>query len=132
MQMELSVRGSQALVANFYATEVDIVEAMRESAQRAAELLVQVVQQICAVDTGFMRDHVRTWFSPTGLVFEGGWDAADFFGAGLAFYPWFVEFGTRHMAAQPALLPAWDYVVPIFLAELAALTAIAVERRRAA
>lgn len=129
---ELGVRNLQGLVANFYATERDIVEAMQQAAQRAADLVQQVTQATCAVDTGFMREHVRTWHSATGLVWEVGWDAADFFAAGEAFYPWFVELGTRYMAAQPALLPAYEYVVPIYQHDVADLVRLAVERRRAA
>jgi HK97 gp10 family phage protein len=132
MQMELSVRNESGLAANFYAAERDVVEAMRAAAERAAELVQQVVQMTCAVDTGFMRDHVRVYRSPNGLVWEVGWDATDFFNAGLAFYPWFVEFGTRFMAAQPSLLPAYDYVVPIYQQDVADLVGIALARRRAA
>jgi len=129
--LELSVRNTSGLVANFYAAERDIVAGMTRAAKSAAELLQLVVQQTCAVDTGFMRDHVRIWYSKSGLAFEVGWDAADFFGAGFAFYPWFVEYGTRFMAAQPALMPAYNYVVPIYLADVRDLTRIAVERQAA-
>lgn len=129
MQFELGVRGEQALVANFHGTEAAIVDGFRASAQTAAELVVAVTRQLCAYDTGFMRDHVRIWYSRSGLVFEVGWDATDFFNEGLAFYPWFVEFGTRTMDAQPALLPAYEYVTPLYLADLAENVARAVARR---
>jgi HK97 gp10 family phage protein len=132
MRMELQVRNEQALVANFYAAERDIVTAMQLAVRNAADLVQQVVQLTCAIDTGFMRDHVRVYVSPGGLAWQVGWDASDFFAAGLAFYPWFVEFGTRYMAAQPSLGPAYEYVAPIYQAEVADLVGLAVERRRIA
>jgi HK97 gp10 family phage protein len=132
MQLELSVRNIDGLAANFYAADREIAAAMRDAARSAAELVQQVTQQTCAVDTGFMRDHVRIWFTPSGLGFEVGWDADDFFAAGHPFYPFFVEYGTRFMAAQPALEPAYDYVVPIYRDDVSDLIRAAVERRRAA
>lgn len=129
IRLELSVRNESALVANFFALDAEIQVAMQLAAASAADLVRQVVQSTCAVDTGFMRDHVRIWKSPTGLVWEVGWDAGDFFDAGLAFYPFFVEYGTRFMAAQPSLGPAYEYVVPIYLADVEALVQLAIERR---
>lgn len=129
VKLELSVRNESGLVANFFALDAEIQVAMRFAAASAADLVQQVVQATCAVDTGFMRDHVRIWRSPTGLAWEVGWDAGDFFEAGLAFYPFFVEYGTRFMAAQPSLEPAYNYVVPIYLAEVEALVRLAIERR---
>jgi len=129
IQLELSVRNESALAANFFALDAEIQVAFQLASTSAADLIRQVVQATCAVDTGFMRDHVRVWMSPTGLVWEVGWDAGDFFNAGLAFYPFFVEYGTRFMAAQPSLEPAYNYVVPIYLADVAALIRLAIERR---
>lgn len=129
IHFELGVRNISALVANLHAADEEIQLALRAAAHSAAELLVEVVQQTCAVDTGFMRDHVRAWFTPSGLGFEVGWDAGEFFEAGLAFYPWFVEFGTRYMAAQPSLLPGYDYVVPIYQEDIADLVRLAIARR---
>lgn len=125
LHMELAVRDLSGLVANFYAAEAAVLEAFKQAARNAAELIQQVVQSICAVDTGFMREHVRAWFTQSGLGFEVGWDASDFLGAGLAFYPFFVEFGTRYMAAQPALMPAYDYVAPMYQQDVAELVRVA-------
>jgi hypothetical protein len=132
VHLELGIRSEQAIALNFYAAERDILDAAKLAAERGGELLRTVVQSICAVDTGYMRDHVRLWLSASGLVFEVGWDATDFLGAGLAFYPFFVEYGTRYMAAQPALGPAWTYVQPIYAADVRELIAVAVARRNAA
>lgn len=129
IKLELSVRNESAIAANFFAADVEIYAAFQAAATSASELLREVVQATCAVDTGFMRDHVRIWRSPTGLAWEVGWDAGDFFNAGLAFYPFFVEYGTRYMAAQPSLEPAYNYVVPIYLADVEALIRLAIERR---
>ena len=97
-----------------------ILDAVGESAAR----LEQRTIDLCPKDTGYMAEHVRTDFSDKGFIFETGWDATDFEGTTDAqghprsFYPFFVEFGTRHMAAQPSLSIAYAEEEPRYKAAL--------------
>lgn len=63
------------------------------------------VHRDCPVDTGFMRDHIALVFTRDGLAWQIGWDETEFFEEGLPFYPIFVIFGTRFMAARDVLFP---------------------------
>jgi HK97 gp10 family phage protein len=109
---ELSVRNQAALVANFYSFDVEAKEQIRALVVRQAESLRNLTMSFAPVDTGYMRDHVLARYGPEGFSFEVGWEASDFLGAGLSFYPFFVEYGTRFMPAQPSLGPAWREVEP--------------------
>jgi HK97 gp10 family phage protein len=117
-----------ALVANFYASDAEIQRAARAAVKRAGDAMFEIAEALCAVDTGFMVEHMRERITEGGYAVSIGWDAADFEDAGLAFYPPFVEFGTSKMAAQPAIGPAFEIVAPEFEAELAAVVTAAIER----
>ena len=91
--------GSQAHVARYGAFQKDLT------------------QQLAAVDTGFMRDHVETRIDDDGLGFESGWWEEDFIAAGEPFYPPHVEYGTINSPAQPAIEPAWSELRPHFIAD---------------
>lgn len=105
---ELGVRNISALAANFHALEFAAISEIKNAVQKWGEETQRLTQQFCPVDTGFMREHVTLVFSPNGYAFEVGWSADDFLSAGLAFYPFFVEFGTVKMDAQPSLFPAYQ------------------------
>lgn len=117
VQFELSVRQSSGLAANFHRADRGFDRAMQDVMARGAELIANVTEQLSPKDTLFMSRHVRIFKSASGLVIEVGWDASDFFAIGEAFYPYFQEFGTRKMAAQPSLGPAYDYANPIIRAD---------------
>lgn len=110
--LELGVRNLDAIVANFYAADELAQAGFRAETRETAEELAALTSLYAPYDTGFMSEHVVIRYTPSGLGFEVGWDAADFFDAGLAFYPFFQEFGTYKMAAQPSLGPAWEEVYP--------------------
>lgn len=124
LKFELGVRNQQALIANFHAKEREIVDAMRRASEAAAYRAQGIAYMLCPVDTSptaddfAMRDHIKIIFSPDKLAWELGWYAEDFFDAGLPFYAFFVEFGTRYMPARPSLRPAADMVESELLADL--------------
>lgn len=76
-------------------------------------------QQLCPVDTGFMKGATRNETREDGLGYAIGWQGDDFTAQGLPFYPPFQEFGTRLMDAQPSLLPALFEEEPILRREVA-------------
>lgn len=121
--LELSVRNTSAVISNFYRFDAEARDQVRALVARQGESLRSLTAQLAPVDTGYMRDHVRARFTAAGLGFEVGWDASDFLGTGRAFYPFFQEYGTRYMAAQPSLGPAWRAVEPRFLNALRYLLA---------
>jgi len=63
-----------------------------------ADKMVQEMQGLAPVDTGYLRDHIMSQDEGDGrasVVSE-------------ADYSVYVEFGTRHMAAQPFFFPVFD------------------------
>lgn len=109
---ELGARNISALAANFRRSGLEFQAALKTLTRESARELHALAEQLAAKDTGFMADHLHEYISPNGYAFEVGWAAVDFIDAGFAFYPFFVEFGTRYMAAQPALGPAADQIFP--------------------
>lgn len=97
-----------------------ILDAVGESAARLESRTIDLAPKL----SGYMAEHVRTDFSKGGFIFETGWDATDFEGTTDAnghprsFYPFFVEFGTKHMAAQPSLSIAYAEEEPRYKAAL--------------
>lgn len=108
MKLNLSFRNMGAVVANFRAADAVLQTEVRVAVTDAGEFCRELAYFLSPVDTGFMREHLKTLYSDDGLVFETGWLEEDFLVAGLAFYPIYVEFGTRYMAAQPSLSPAYQ------------------------
>jgi len=111
---ELGIRDTSALVANFYKADREIERAMIRHVREITEIFDSVWESLTPVDTAFMVTHRHIRLTKSGLGFEAGWDASEFLNAGFAFYPFFQEFGTRMMAAQPSLGPAYRYIEPIF------------------
>lgn len=132
IEFELGVRNSAALASNFFQVDRELTSALRGAVNRGSALLVEVVKALVPVDTGFMQRNVKRWRSPSGLVYEVGWKAEDFINAGHAFYPVFVEYGTRFMPAQPSLGPAAEYAMPIIQEEISDIFRVAIAGLRAA
>jgi HK97 gp10 family phage protein len=129
MRFELSVRNSAATVANLYAADKVLKRELKAGVRDFAEYARGLVALYTPVDTGFMQAHVRKFVSKGGLVWEVGWDASDFFGAGLAFYPFFVEFGTVHMAPRYPMTTAYREIAPQFATFVSHRLREAVERK---
>jgi hypothetical protein len=108
----LEVRGITGLIANVRAFDADCGREIRGAMRRGARDTKELTQQLCAVDTGFMRDHVRCELSPDELAYTVGWNPEDFAAAGLPFYPVWVELGSSLSPAQPALFPAHETMQP--------------------
>jgi HK97 gp10 family phage protein len=111
---ELGIRDTRALAVNFHKADVGITDAMKSAVASTLAIFDRVWESLTPVDTGWMVEHRHIRLTPSGLGFDAGWDASDFLGQGLAFYPFFQEFGTRFMNAQPSLGPAYEYIVPEF------------------
>jgi HK97 gp10 family phage protein len=131
VSMDLSFRNVAGVVANLYAKDKAIQAAVRRLTRNAGELCKTLTQQACPVDTWFMHDHVHTTYSRKGMTFETGWREEDFTAAGLAFYPIYVEFGTRFMAPQPSLYPAYKEVQKMYLEDLRDVVQSAIARQGA-
>ena len=114
VKYELSVRNAAGTVANIYAADRYLKGQVRKAVAESADATQALTFFLCPVDTGFMREHIRKYITPAGLAYEVGWDASEFFEAGLAPYFFWVEFGTVKMSAQPSLTPAYAHERPIF------------------
>jgi HK97 gp10 family phage protein len=77
---------------------------------RAALDTQREAKTLAPVDTGRLRASIRPRFYSQGLAADVYTDVE---------YAPFVEFGTRKMAAQPFLHPAWEQVRPRYMRELA-------------
>ena len=104
--LTLGASGDQrAIAARFSSCYALGVKYCREVVRDSGIDAYSRVYQDCPVDSGFMRDHIALVFTRDGLAWQLGWDETDFFEEGLPFYPIFVIFGTRFMAARDVLFP---------------------------
>lgn len=120
MKFTLSVRNTQATIANFRAFDRHLQTEVRGVVRETGAFCKDLVKFFCPVRTGFMRSQVRVAYGDAGYSWEVGWREDDFTRRGLAFYPLFQEFGTRFMAAQPSLFPAYAEVKPQFIRDITA------------
>jgi HK97 gp10 family phage protein len=130
VELQLSYRNIAATIARVYAIYPETIAGAKEAVQTSAETIRDRTKATVHVDTHFMQEHCEAWISNEGLTFETGWRESDFDAAGLPFYPIFQEFGTIHMAANPALSTAYAEEKPHFQAEVSRLVREAIERRR--
>lgn len=109
LHFELGVRALQGLAANFHKADQEAQREIKAAVRQSAEDTLALAIMLCPKRTGFMSENIKVRYTASELAFEVGWEAADFYEAGFAFYPFFVEFGTRFMSAQPSLGPAWEH-----------------------
>lgn len=107
MRLTFGVRDEAGLVANFRAIDTRLQRDARASVKRNANRMLELVHAYVAFDTGRMLRLAKILMTPSGLAFEIGWLASDFYAEGEEFYPPFVELGTYRQAAQPSVLPAY-------------------------
>lgn len=112
MAASLEVRGITGLIANVRAFDRVAGREIRSAVKQGAKDTADLTRQLCPVDTGFMREHVRDDLSPDGLTYTVGWKAEEFAAAGLPFYPPYVQHGTSVSPAQPSLFPAFEAMRP--------------------
>lgn len=110
MRLNFRIRDEQALYANFRAFDRTYVASVKRTVKRNGARMLELIRAYVAFDTGRMLRLARVDYSASGLTFEGGWSAQDFYAEGEPFYPPFVELGTSRMAAQPSLLPAYQEI----------------------
>jgi HK97 gp10 family phage protein len=127
--MTVGTRNARALAANFAAADQRVQKSARQIVARYAEKQFRLTRELAPVDTGFLRAHIRKRISDDGLAYEVGVREDDFEGAGKPFYPLYLEFGTRFMAARPFVFPARDAIAPEFRRALRAELSKAIRRR---
>lgn len=121
LKLELSEKNVDAVTASMIVRGKRAQQRLRKAVRTSGDNCKALTQLFCAVDTGFMQEHVKTVYADAGLSFETGWEAMDFFDAGRPFYPPFVEFGTRFMSAQPALGPAFAEIEPQLIEDISSI-----------
>jgi hypothetical protein len=131
-RFELSLQDRSGRIQNFYAIERDIVAALQEALLDCALETQAIAFELCAVDTGFMREHIEVYVSEGMQTFEIGWRADEFFEAGFDFYPMFVVLGTRFMPPRDPLTPAYERTKPRYAERSRELVQEALRRRRIA
>lgn len=128
IRLELGVRSLTAMAANFAKSDAQLQDEARELVRETAADIRTLAEMLAPKRTGFMADHLKEFFTPSGLGFEVGWDASDFISAGFAFYPVFQELGTRVMDAQPSIGPAAADRLPVFQERMADLIRASITR----
>lgn len=117
-KMSLATRNTKGVIASLRQYGERAKERAKVVVEESADRVYQTARQNAPVDTGFMVEHLRREFTPAGLGYSVGFRAEDFAAAGKDFYPVFLEFGTRFMAARPFLFPAAALERPRFRREL--------------
>lgn len=115
-RLTMSTRNTAAVVANLRQYGERAKARAHEVVQESADRVFATAQELCPVDTGYMKSQMREEFTPKGFGYQVGFHASDFPGA---FYPLYQEFGTRFMRAQPCIFPAAELEKPRFRRELA-------------
>lgn len=125
VQFELQVLGGVQIHEQLSQKNRKYIAELKRITKNYGESTKQLVQFLSPFDTGYMSGKVKTvyHFSAEELYFETGWDANDFYGIGKEFYPFFQEFGTSKMRAQPSLNPAFNDQAPLYLADINRATA---------
>ena len=118
IRLSFGFRDEKALVANFYKADIRAQKELRRAVKDAGDFFLDLGRFLAPVRTEWMRDHLRASYSDDGLVFEGGYHDEDFVGKkgydGKVIetnYGPLVEDGTRFMAAQPHVRPAFEETV---------------------
>jgi hypothetical protein len=124
----LLARSGEAMIANFRAADAVAQRQYRAAVQRHGARVKRLVRVYVPVRTGWMRDHVRDEYSPSGLVVHVGWWPEDFLPLGKPFYPPYQELGTSQHPPQPSLYPAHLVATPAFVRDVEGITARSVAR----
>lgn len=134
-EIKVTVRNTDALIRNFFEFSEEVDAGLREIARVYAELIYEETYRNTYVGResdppwhpGYMRDHIRTRFTPSGLGFEIGWDEADTEAIGENFYfkfwqltGWTDVKGVFHPPV-PSLQPAYELYRPQYQNAVAAM-----------
>lgn len=115
-RMTMSTRNIEAVKASLRQYGENAKARAKVVVKESADRLYAQVESLAPVDTGYMRDHIRKEFTPAGLGYQVGFRESDFPGG---FYPLYVIFGTRTMAARDFLFGPAAVERPRFRAALA-------------
>lgn len=124
------VKDLTGLIRNIYAADAIAVEAITRETRDSLERAFKIAQDLCPVDTRFMKDHMHGELTDDELFWEIFYDPGDFFEAGLPFYPPYVEYPTSRTKAQPHLTPAYEQEHPVYLRRIGSQVSAALERRK--
>jgi hypothetical protein len=118
ISLTFGFRDVRGLVANFHQADVRAQREIRRAVKDAGDFFLDLGYFLAPVDSSWMRDHLKKFTGNDGLIFEGGYRIEDFIGQTndhgkkiTEFYPPMVEDGTRKMAAQPHVRPAFEEAV---------------------
>lgn len=127
IRLSFGFRDVKGIVANLHASDVRMQKETRRAVKDAGDFMHDLAFFLAPVDTEWMRDHIKTLFSDDGLVVEVGYRDEDFVGRkgydGRIIetnYGPLVEDGTRKMAAQPHLRPAFEEGVDFLSRDISA------------
>jgi HK97 gp10 family phage protein len=98
MDVTFTVTGADTIASNFKSISQKVKDFQASEPKKIADEMVQKMQERAPVDTGFLRDNISVTNSDDTAAQVSS----------LADYSFFVEFGTRFMAAQPFFYVVFD------------------------
>lgn len=118
--MTLEATNFDGVIANLRQYPARALPRVKDEIEASRVRTYNLAQTLCPVLSGFMRDKMVSESTPEGLGYAVGFRARDFVGQVnpftgqriTDFYPFFQEFGTSKMAAQPCIYPARDIERP--------------------
>jgi hypothetical protein len=115
IRLSFGFRDVTGLIANIHRADARVQREVRRDVKNNADFAHDLAYFLAPVKSSYMRDHLTTRISDDGLVFELGYRDEDFVGKEgydgkiiKTNYGPLVEDGTRFMAAQPHVRPAFE------------------------
>ena len=116
--ISITTEGTDQLASAMNSVGDALTREMATVLQEFGDSIVNEAQAAAPVDTGYMRDHISvTDASDTHVTIVSEAD-----------YSGFVEYGTRHMDAQPFITPALDFALSTLQARLDDAISRAIQR----
>lgn len=118
----VEVKGTAGVIRNLKKFGEDVLEEIRQATINNGYAAYTLARNICAVDTGRLRKSIT--LDPEPVTPKGVFQIKLYYDPQLfredevPYYAPYVEFGTRFMAAQPAIGPAYDHIAPKYLSEV--------------
>lgn len=107
MKIEMDLQGADELIDVLNRAGGKTAKQANQVVRNNAEKGMAIAKQKAPVDTGFLKENIRTEYKPHEVVIHAR-----------AGYSGYQEFGTRFMPAQPFMRPMMNELRPMLLKDL--------------
>lgn len=132
MRLRVQVRGTRALVANFFASDRVLREGLRRDTDRFGHEQDALTGALAPYRSGRTLRLKQLQFGPDGLTYSIIWTAASYVAEGVPFYLPFIVWGTRTQPSNPFPQAAQQLVLPRYRRAVRDRVRAALRRRAAA